>query len=196
MQRLQREGRVAHPGEAVVPVALAARRLGQRGGERGHRRAGRHVGEALDRERRALDRVAPAVVGQARARPASRASSACVAASRALASSTSCGDGEALGPGERAVDLLALLERVARAHPVALDAERHVGLQPDRLAGAASRRPCGGRRRPATTPPARARSRSTGSQTSSTSTLPSRQSDRAHQHVVAVVVGRAAGCAA
>ena len=66
VQRLQREGRVAHPGVAVVPVALAARRLRQRGRERGHRRAGRHVGEALDRERRALDRVAPAVVGDAR----------------------------------------------------------------------------------------------------------------------------------
>ena len=56
VQRLQREGRVADPGEAVVPVALSARRLGQRGGERRDRGAGRHVGEALDRQRRALDR--------------------------------------------------------------------------------------------------------------------------------------------
>ena len=65
VQRLQRERRVAHPRVAVVPVALAARRLGQRRRERGHRRAGRHVGEALDRERRALDRIAEAVVGDA-----------------------------------------------------------------------------------------------------------------------------------
>ena len=66
VQRLEREGRVAHPRVAVVPVALAARRLGQRRRERRDRRAGRHVGQALDRERRALDRVAPAVVGDAR----------------------------------------------------------------------------------------------------------------------------------
>ena len=66
VQRLQREGRVAHPGVAVVPVALAARRLGQRGRERRDRRAGRHVRQALDRERRALDRIAEAVVGDAR----------------------------------------------------------------------------------------------------------------------------------
>ena len=66
VQRLERERRVAHPRVAVVPVALAARGLGQRRRERGDRRAGRHVGEPLDRERRALDRVAPAVVGEPR----------------------------------------------------------------------------------------------------------------------------------
>ncbi len=71
VQRLQREGRVAQPRVAVVPVALAAGRLRQRGRERRDGRAGRHVGEALDRERRALDRVAPAVVGDARAARAS-----------------------------------------------------------------------------------------------------------------------------
>ena len=64
VQRLQRERRVAHPRVAVVPVALAPGRLRQR-----RRRAPRrsrpvgHVGEALDRQRRALDGVAPAVVG-------------------------------------------------------------------------------------------------------------------------------------
>ena len=51
MQRLQRERRVADPRVAVVPVALAARRLGQRRGEGRHRRPGRHVGEALDGQR-------------------------------------------------------------------------------------------------------------------------------------------------
>ena len=56
VQRLERERRVAHPAVAVVPVALAAGGLGQRRRERGHRRTGGHVGEALDRERRALDR--------------------------------------------------------------------------------------------------------------------------------------------
>ncbi len=55
VQRLERERRVADPGVAVVPVALPARRLGQRRGQRRDRRAGRHVREPLDRERRALD---------------------------------------------------------------------------------------------------------------------------------------------
>ena len=66
VQRLQGERGVAHPGVAVVPVALAAGRLGQRGGQRRHGGPGRHVGEALDGQCRALDRVAPAVVGHPR----------------------------------------------------------------------------------------------------------------------------------
>ncbi len=66
VQGLQGERRVAHPRVAVVPVALAAGGLGERGRRRGHGGAGRHVGEALDHERRALDRVAPAVVGDPR----------------------------------------------------------------------------------------------------------------------------------
>ena len=44
---------------------------------------------------------------------------------------------EALGPRERAVGLIALLEDVPGPHPVALDSDRHVGLQPDRLVGPA-----------------------------------------------------------
>ena len=63
VQRLQRERRVAHPGVAVVPVALPSRRLRQRRRQRGDRRAGGHVGQALDRECRALDRVPVAMVG-------------------------------------------------------------------------------------------------------------------------------------
>ena len=66
VERLQRERCVAHPGVAVVPVALAAGRLRQRCGQRRDRGAGGHVGEALDRERRALDRVAEAVIRDAR----------------------------------------------------------------------------------------------------------------------------------
>ena len=62
VQRLQREGRVAHPRVAVVPVALPAGGLGQRRRQRGHGRPGRHVRQPLDRERRALDRLAEAVV--------------------------------------------------------------------------------------------------------------------------------------
>ncbi len=66
VERLQGEGRVAHPGVAVVPVALTTRRFRQRRRERRHGRSGRHVGQALDRERRARDRVAEEVVGDAR----------------------------------------------------------------------------------------------------------------------------------
>ena len=62
VERLQREGRVADPGEPVVPVPLAPGGLGQRGGQRCHGRARRHVGEALDRQGRALDRLPEGMV--------------------------------------------------------------------------------------------------------------------------------------
>ena len=55
VQRPQHERGVADPRVAVVPVALAARRLGQRRGARGHDRPGRRVAQALERERAALD---------------------------------------------------------------------------------------------------------------------------------------------
>ena len=136
VQRLEREGRVAHPRVAVVPVALAARRLRKRGRQRGHRRPGRHVGQALDRQRRALDRLAPAVVGE-RARPGEpTAPEADRLVDPALRVVDVVGRRQALAPGERGVGALAGLERVPGADPVGLDAERQVGLQPDRLAGA------------------------------------------------------------
>ena len=136
MQRLQREGRVAQPRVAVVPVALAAGRLRQRGRERRDRRAGRHVGEALDRERRALDRIAPAVVGDARAAQPG-APEAGGRGESLVGLVDALRRGELLGPGERAVDLLALPEHVPRPHPVALDADRHVRAQADRQLRAA-----------------------------------------------------------
>ena len=75
VERLQRERRVAQPGVAVVPVALAPGRLGQRGRERRDGRARRHVGQALDRQRRAL-RAARASGDRAAARaPPTRARS-------------------------------------------------------------------------------------------------------------------------
>ena len=66
VQRLEGEGRVAHPRVAVVPVALAAGRLGQRRGQRGHRRSGRHVRQAFDGERRPLQRRPVRVIDGAR----------------------------------------------------------------------------------------------------------------------------------
>ena len=95
---------------------------------------------------------------------------------------------EALGPGERAVGLLALLEVVARPHPFALDAERHVGPQPDRLAGAGrvgrvtvavDQRPLR-RRAPVV---------EDGLADQLDLDLPLEAQDGAHQHVVAVLVG-------
>ncbi len=128
MQRLQRERRVAQPGVAVVPVTLAPRRLGQRGGERRHRRARGHVGEPLDRHGRALDRLAPAMVGQARARqpatPIARGRR-----ERRVGLIDRLRRGELLSPRKRAVDLVALLERVPGSDPVALHTDGHIRLQ-------------------------------------------------------------------
>ena len=59
-QAVERERGVADPRVAVVPVALAADLLGQRGRRRGDERAGRRVGEQLQRERGAVDHLAPA----------------------------------------------------------------------------------------------------------------------------------------
>ena len=61
-QGVEREGRVAHPAEAVVPVALAADLLGQRGGRRRRDRPGRGVEEQLERQRAADHGVAPRTV--------------------------------------------------------------------------------------------------------------------------------------
>ena len=57
-ERLQRERGVAHPAEAVVPVAHAADRLRQRGGRRGDDAARRPVRERLERDQAALDQLA------------------------------------------------------------------------------------------------------------------------------------------
>jgi hypothetical protein len=62
------EGRVADPGIAVIPVALAARSLGQRGGEGGEKGAGGGVGESLEGEGGTLQVAAPGVVGEAACR--------------------------------------------------------------------------------------------------------------------------------
>jgi hypothetical protein len=59
-QRVEREGGIAHPRVAVVPVARAAELLGQAGGRGGHDRAGRRVGQQLERKRGAMHHLAPA----------------------------------------------------------------------------------------------------------------------------------------
>ena len=57
-QRIERERRVAQPAETVVPVARAAGLLGQRGGGRRHDATGGRIGQGLEREQRALHRLA------------------------------------------------------------------------------------------------------------------------------------------
>ena len=159
MQRLQRERRVAHPAEPVVPVALAARRLGQRRRRRRHRRPRRHVGQALDRQRRALNRLAPAMIGQPRIRepvapePRRRRQPrvGLVHGLRRV---------QLLGPRQRAVDLLALAQRVPRPDPVPLDAQRRSSTAPSRPLRSHPR--CGGHPPPASTAPACGRSRTPG----------------------------------
>ena len=69
-QRVEREGGVAHPRVAVVPVACAAELLRQAGGGGGHDRAGGRVGEQLERERRAMHHLAPAPAVARAAQPA------------------------------------------------------------------------------------------------------------------------------
>ena len=67
---VERECRVAHPAEAVVPVALAADLLGQGGGRRRRDRSGGSVEEQLERQRAADHGVAPGAVVRALRSPA------------------------------------------------------------------------------------------------------------------------------
>ena len=74
VERLHREARVADPGVAVVPVALAALGLGQAGGRRGDDGAGGPVGQPLQDPRAEADEVAVAGPRRCRARPPRSAS--------------------------------------------------------------------------------------------------------------------------
>ena len=147
VQRPQGEGRVPHPGVAVVPVAFAARRLRQRGRQRGDGGAGRHVGQPLDGQRRALQRFPPPVVGHPRVgQPVAPEVDGRVdpVRSRVVDVGRDC---EAVGPGQRAERTLALA--AARAVPAAGCPRRR---RRDRCAAVRSRRRrwrprCAGRRR-------------------------------------------------
>ena len=136
MQRLQRKRRVAHPTEPVIPVALPARRLGQRRRRRRHRRPRRHIGQALDRQRRTLNRLAPPMIGQPRL-PQPPAPKPRRRGQPPVGLIGALGRVQSLGPRQRAEHLVALLQLVAGADPIALDAQRHVGLQAHRHPGTA-----------------------------------------------------------
>ena len=128
VQAPQRERGVAHPAVAVVPVALAARRLRQRGRRRRHERAGGHEREALQHQRRALQVIAPGMVGiGAFGQPRCARSGSCGQVLLGLLGRARAA--EPLGPGERAEALLAFAHRVAGVHAVALDAHAHVAEQ-------------------------------------------------------------------
>ena len=191
MERLQREGRVAHPRVAVVPVALPARGLGQRRRQRGHGRSGRHIGQPLDRERRPLNRLAEAVVGDPRA-----TEPVAPEARRGRDSRFSLldilGSLEPFCPGEDAVRAVARRERMAPPHMVALDAEDEVREQPDGEARSAcvSHVPV-----PVDERPLRRRAAVVEDRLAYELDLDGALGtlNRANQHVVAVVVGRRPG---
>ena len=137
----ERERRVADPGVAVVPVALPARRLGQRRRRGGDDRAGRRVGQALERERAALQVGPPRVVGEVAAvepvLPVVRGPD------EPLVGLLEVLRRRVLAPGQRGEDRLAGLDQVAAGHARALDAEVHVGRDAQLEVGARAR----GRRR-------------------------------------------------
>ena len=156
-ERVRREGRVADPAVAVIPVALAAEvaGLGQRGGRRGDDRPGRLIAERLQNLRGAadaLERPGPSTpsVGRPLAPPLDGLLQGCVDPIGV----------EVVKPRERfEVDRLPVAE--AEASPLAL-ADGGLGLEPvvihhlrDR-----SRRGSAGRRRrrsPRTSSPRRPR---------------------------------------
>ncbi len=128
VQAPERERRVADPREAVVPVALPAGRLGQRRGRCGDDRAGRRVGQALERERRALQVRAPRVVGELAAvepvLPVVRGPD------QALVGLLVGPRRRVLAPGQGGEHRLALLHHVPRGGARALDAEVEIRHEP------------------------------------------------------------------
>ena len=128
VERPQRERRVADPRVAVVPVALAARRLGQRRRGRGDERTGGRVGQALQRERAALEVRAPRVVGEVAARqpvlPVMRGPP------QPLVGLVVRAGGLVLAPRERAEPVVAFLHQGAGDGARSLEPEAQVGGQP------------------------------------------------------------------
>ena len=142
VQAPEHEGPVANPGVAVVPVALAADRLGQRGRRRREQRSCRAVGESLERQGAPLQVALPWVLREFAAvdpfppevgRPL-----------HALESLLHGGRGRVLGPvllagrvprarpHHRHVRTLALTQRLGRVRAGALEADPQVGHEPDR----------------------------------------------------------------
>ena len=188
VERLQRERRVPDPGEPVVPVAFAARGLGQRCRQRRHGRPRRHVREALDRQGGALDRFAPTMVGDARpAEPGAPEPDGrrdpglgVVDVARGL---------QFVGPRQGAVRAVAGVQDVTGSHAVALDAQRQVRPQPEHLIAAR------GVGDPVVPVPEAPRRRDLPVVEDRLAhefelDLPVQARDRSNEHVIGVVVGR------
>ncbi len=105
----EHEGRVADPGEAVVPVALPAGRLRQRRRGRRHHGAGGRVAQSLERERAALEVTPPGMVreGPALQPLAPRLGGVPDLVGRLLR----CGGRSLVIPGQRGEGALALTQR-------------------------------------------------------------------------------------
>src|SRR5512133_3230953 len=126
----EHERRVAQPAVAVVPVALAAGRLGQRGRRRGDHRSGRRIGQGLERERGPLQVDLPWMIGKAAAvdplvpvGPRYRKPRLGVIIGRRR---------RAVAPSEGAERLLAGAQSSLGARLAALKPEPQIGAQPQR----------------------------------------------------------------
>ena len=122
----EHEGGIADPGEAVVPVALAAGRLRQRRGGGGHDRPGGRVAQALERQRAALEVTPPGMVGEVAALqpvpPDLRRVPYLIGGLLRRA-------GDLVAPGERREGHLSLLEGRPRGYAGSGEAERHAAGQ-------------------------------------------------------------------
>src|SRR5919108_3504774 len=123
-QPREEEGRVADPGEAVVPVALPARRFGQRGSAGRHHRARGSVAEALERQGAPLEVAAPGMVGE---RSPLQPAPPVLRGGRRLLVGLLERLGRPTAPRERGVDALALAERGSRVRAGAGEPESGVG---------------------------------------------------------------------
>jgi hypothetical protein len=193
VQAPQRERGITQPAEPVVPVPLAARHLGQRGGGRGdHGPAGRER-QPLEGQRAALQVPAPRMVREPAPGqpvlpvvrgPDQPAAGVGVAERRLVA-----------GPGQRHEVMLTLPHPGSGHGPAALEAKPHVGGQGQPGVGVGGGRPADALRvvpvgvLPAPRVCAVAEHRLA---VEGDLDLAGDAADRAQQHVVGVVVGRRA----
>ena len=129
-QAVERERGVANPGVAVVPVALAADRLGQAAGRRRDDRPGRLEGQELERQGGAVDHLPPAAGVGALREPAPPVGDG-VAEQLFRLADAGARSGLVLGT-EAAQDergVLPFPEREVGDHAVAVGLQRHGGGQ-------------------------------------------------------------------
>src|SRR5215210_4761674 len=138
VEGFDRERGVPDPGEAVVPVALARRRLGERGRRRRQERAGRVVGQGFERQRAAYDLVPVLSLVRAPSSPLLPVSG------RLVQVSLDARRVELLGSGEKEglmchghVQLLSGLQRTPGVEAAVFDAQRRRGVDGDGVAAAA-----------------------------------------------------------